>query len=370
MRLRIFTLAAALALVAAACSPSTDTAEPSATEDQPAETTSTTAAAQTSATTDAILLSYNLVAGETFTYEVGIDQRIEMTAEGNSAALGDDEIPGEMAINLVGTTTFSHSVADGPEPGTYEVTIKGDFTDLAITGTVDGASIEDSDLPDFAELDPIDVTIVVDEQGNIIPQDDELGDLFGEDLGGLGGLGDFGGMGSSPGQFVGPPFSEEEVTVGDTWSKTIELPGMMTEEPITTEVNSEVVGTDTVDGNDVFIIDTESVTSMIEFDLAEFLLGFMTAFVPDDASAEDTEALDALTEDLRFLFIIDETVSNLTTWFDTEAGFARMAEFESSTNIVMDLNMPDDETGEMVGFVMDMSIAQDISYRLTDTSNA
>ncbi len=30
----------------------------------------------------------------------------------------------------------------------------------------------------------------------------------------------------------------------------------------------------------------------------------------------------------------------------------------------MDLNIPDEETGEMVGFVMEMGLDQDVTYRL------
>jgi len=370
MRFRTFTLIAVLALIAAACSPSANSSGSSTTEGGTDSTTSTSEAPQAATSPDATQLSYKLSAGETFTYDVGIDQRIEMTAEGDSGALGDEEIPGELAVDINGTTTFSHSVEDGPETGTYEVTIKGDFSDLEVTGTVDGEPIEDTDLPEFAEIEPIDITVVVDEHGNIIPQEEGLGDLFGGDLGGLGDIGQLAGPGMDPGRFVGPPLSDEDVTVGDTWSETIELPGLMTEDPVTTEVTSEVVRVDEVDGHEVLVIDTESVTSMIEFDLAQFLVGFFTAFVPDDASDEDTAELDALVEDLRFLFSIDETVANMTTWFDAEAGYARMAEFGSSMHFVMDINMPDEESGEMIGLVMDMSIAQDITYHLTNNSGA
>lgn len=371
MRIRILTVIAVLALIAAACSPSSSSSssssDPSTTEGV-VSTTSTSEAPQETTAPDATKLSYKLVAGETFTYDVGIEQHIEMTAEGDSSALGDEEIPGELAVDLTGTTTFSHSVEDGPESGTYVVNIKGDFSDLSITGTVDGEPVEDTDLPDFAELEPIDITVVVDEQGNVIPQDDGSGDLFGGDLGGLGDIGQLAGPGMDPGRFVGPPLTDDEVTVGDTWSETIELPGLMTEDPMTTEVTSEVVRADEVDGHEVLVIDTESVTSMIEFDLGQFLIGFFTAFAPDDASDEDTAELDALVEDLRFLFSIDETVANMTTWFDAEAGYARMAEFGSSMHFVMDINMPDEESGEMIGLVMDMSIAQNITYHLTDNS--
>ena len=367
MRIRTFALLAVFALVVAACSPTNDAADTSTTEGEPEPTT--TSSEPVVEAPQAMLLSYTLEPGTTFEYEVGIDQTIEMTAEGDPNALGDEEIPGEMKINLTGTTTFSHSVAEGPDPGTFEITIKGDFSDLSITGTMDGTPI-DSEIPDFAEIEPIDITIVVDEQGNIVPQDGEFGDLFGGDMGDLGGFGDFADPGADFGQFIGPPFSEDEVTVGDSWSETVETPGMMGDDPITTEINSTVTGTDTVDGYDVFVIETESVTSMIEFDLAEFLLGFFMAFIAEDATAEQTAELDAIMENLRFLFVIDETVSDLKTWFDFEAGYARKAEFGSATHMVIDINMPDETTGEMIGFVMDMNISQDVTYHLTDASSA
>jgi hypothetical protein len=30
----------------------------------------------------------------------------------------------------------------------------------------------------------------------------------------------------------------------------------------------------------------------------------------------------------------------------------------------MDLNVPDDQTGQMAGFIMDMTLDQDVTYRL------
>ena len=113
MRFRTFVLLSVFALVVAACSPSgagTDTT-PTAGEDQQAESADTTE--QAAPAPEAMLLSYNLQAGDSFTYEVGIDQRIDLTAEGDPSAMGDEEIPGEMAINFTGTTSFTHDVAEG-----------------------------------------------------------------------------------------------------------------------------------------------------------------------------------------------------------------------------------------------------------------
>lgn len=365
MPVRSFSLLAVLALVLAACTGS-ETSDGSTT--MPAQSTTTEPAPE------AMLLAYDLEPGTSLSYEVSLDQQIDLTTDGDGTAAGDEELPASMSIAVEGTTLFTHTVAEGPEAGTYEVTIQGEFTDLDVTGTVDGEPVQPGDVPSVAEMEPIDLTIIVDEQGRPISGPDEMSDLFGGDLGGLGGLGGLENLapGSEVGRLVGPPLPEDPVTVGDTWSETIEIPMPMgiEGEPVTTEINSRVTGAETLDGVDVLVIETQMVTSPIEFDLAEFLIGFFSAFLPDDASEEDRVELDALIEDLRFLFIVDESVGDMTTWFDAEAGLARRAEADNTTHLKMDLNMPDETTGEMMGFVLDMGIDQTITYTLVGSSAA
>lgn len=368
MRNRTFTLLAVLALVLAACGTGGDAGDDNTDATPPAETTTTEAASP-----EAVQLSYDLEPGMSFSYEVDMDQNIDLTAEGDASAMGDEEIPGEMSVNLTGTAVMTHEVEEGPEAGTYAINITGDLSDLELSGTVDGEPVTGEDVPEFASMEPIDVTIVVDEQGNIIPEDSTgLGEDFLGGLGGLGGLDALGQFapGGDAGQFVGPPFPEEEVTVGDTWSETVEVPTMPGDDPITTQIDSAVVGTETIEGNDVFVIDTTTTTSPIEFDLGEFFAGFMSAFLPEDASEEDIAEMEAITSELKFAFSVDETVANMTTWFDYQEGLARRATFDNSTHIVFDINVPDEATGEMVAFSMDMTVTSDIEYRLTEASGA
>jgi len=361
MRARTFTLLAVIALVAAACGPE-QTAESTTTAPVLEETTTTAPPAE------AVLLSYSLEAGSSYTYEVDLDQSIDLTATGDPTALGEEEIPGEMAIQIAGTSVFTHSVAAGPEPETYAVTITGDFSDIELSGTVDGEPVSSDDIPEFAAMEPVDVTIVVDAQGNLIPDESGLGeDLLG-DLGGLGALDQLG-SGAGIGQFVGPPFTEEEVAVGDTWSETIEVPTLPGDAPVTTQIDSVVTGTDTVDGSEVFVIETTTTTSAIEFDLAEVLIGLMTGFLPEEATDEERAEMEALAAQLRFVFSIDESTADLTTLFDHEAGLARQAEFSSTTHMVMDVNIPDETTGELVEFGMDMNLSQSVVYRLTSADS-
>jgi hypothetical protein len=361
MRIRTVTLTVLLALVAASCGGGAD--DTTTSSSGPQETTTTTPAVE------AMVLSYSLEAGTSYQYEVNLDQTIDLTSTGNTTALGEKDIPGDASINIQGTSVFTYTVSEGPEPGTFEIAIVGDFSDLEFSGEVDGEPADSSEIPELAEMEPVDVTIVVDEQGNVIPDDTSgLGEDF---LGGLGGFDmlDQFGAAAAIGQFVGPPLSEDEVTVGDTWSETIEVPAMPGSEPVTTKVENEVVGTDTIDDAEVFVIETTSTTGAIEFDLAEFLIGFMSSFMPEEATDEEKAQLDAIIAELRFAFSIDESVAEMTSWFDFEAGLTRQAELANDSHMVMDINVPDDSTGEMVEFAMDMNLAQEITYRLTGSDS-
>jgi hypothetical protein len=362
MTKRSVSLFAALALSVSACAAGPNSG--SSTTTPPAETTTT------SARVEAVQLSYALAAGDELRYEIQLDQHIEMTATGDPSAMGDEEMPGAASIDLSGSGVFTQAVSDGPTPGTYEIHITGEVTDLSVTGTADGEPIDTSDVPDFAEIQPVDVTVVVDEQGNVV---DEAGG--GEDpmAGMLGGLGALGEDGSIPGmdftRFLGVPLSDEEVTVGDTWSEEIETPGL-TEEPIVTTIQSTVTGVDQVDGADVFVIETVTTTTPIEFDLAEFFSGMFGAFLPEDATDEEVAAMEAALAEMRFLISIDGSTAENTTLFDAEAGLVRKLESSGGTTVAMDVNIPDEETQELVAFTMNMSLDQNATFKLVSGPTA
>jgi hypothetical protein len=175
--------------------------------------------------------------------------------------------------------------------------------------------------------------------------------------------------GAELGQFFCPPFDDEAVTVGDTWSTSFETPGFGSD-PIVTTIDSEVTGTDTVGGVEVLVIDTNTVVSAFEFDLADFFIGMFTGFLSDDASLEEQAEIDQLVENLRFLISSDETTSNSKTYFDPETGMTQAFEVASLANLSFDLNFPDEETGELSSFVMDMSVDQKVSYQLATAEPA
>ena len=281
--------------------------------------------------------------------------------------MGDEELPGEAVIDLEGTAVFTYTVADGTEPGTYEISIRGEFEKLNVTGTIDGVSVDEA--PDFAGVEPVDVTVIVDEQGNLIVDGLEIGDPFGSLFGDIGNFGSPNASGLDLGQFFGPAFSSDEVGFGDSWSEEIETAGFG-ESPVVTSVTSTITATDEVDGADVFVIETSTTTTPIELDLGEFFAGMFGAFISDAAGDEGSAELEALMEQLKFVITVDGSKSDSTTWFDPEAGVVRQWLTDAGTHLVISINIPDEVTGELVGFEMEMSISQQISYRLLDRRTA
>ena len=364
MRSKLAVLISALTLVLAACAGS-----------EAGESTTTAGVSGGESTTspapvaEEILLTYTLSAGDTFVYEVAIEQNIEMSSEGEGSSFGDEDLPGSASVQLIASGTFTFEVADGPEPGTYSLTITSDLTDVSAAGTVDGEAIDSDEAPEFAEIEPVSVTVVVDDQGNVIPDSSVAEDPLSDLLGGLEGMAPGAVPGAELGQFFGPSFPDDEVAVGDTWSDSFETPGFGTE-PFSTSVTSTVTREDTVDGIDVLVVDSEVVVEAFEFDLGEFFVGLFSGFLPDDASAEEQAEIDALIENLRFVMSFDESASQSTTYFDPEAGISRQFDVTSSSLIGMDINFPDEETGELIGFVMNMAIDQTVSHKLADGPSA
>lgn len=328
----------------------------------------TTIAPTTTQAPEPVLLSYQFEPGTTSSYEVAFEQHITMSASGDPAAMGGEEMPGTADLEVSGVTTFAHTVEEGTEPGTFDITVVGDFTDLTVTGTVDGEPVDSEEIPELAQIEPVRTTITVDEKGKILSASDGL--LGEEALGELGALSGMDSPGMDLGSLVGPSLAEREVTVGDSWSDTIETPMPFGDEPITTTAESTVTGLDTLNGVEVFVIETTSSTSAIELDLGQMMIGFFQGFMSEETTPEEQAELEAMLEGLRFLMTVEPSSYLTTTWFDQEAGRALEADSSGTTQMTFDINFPDMSTGEMLAFTMDMTIDQSVEFRFLDSASA
>jgi hypothetical protein len=362
-------------LLAAACGgamvgPSTSEATP-ATAAPPTSTTRP-APTTTSSTTTTVArahlpagsLVYGYVPEEVLTYSLELDQTLRMRADGDPGAFGEDDLPLTVDLDQSIETAMTYSIGEGPLPGTTEMTITAEFSDLRVSGTANGEPFDPGeDAFDLDEIPPIDVAIVVDEKGRPV----SVTTPDGESLP-LGDIGAFQAFGTDQlGRPLGPVFPEGVVGVGDTWTDEQSTPGP-DGEPISSRATHTIVAAQLVDGHDVLVIESVTESDGFEFDLAEVFAAIFAGFgelAGDDGGAEAAQAeLEESLADLEFVISADPSTATATTWFDPLAGIVRRSEQSARVGIGMRFRGPDAETGRLVSFTMDMEIDQHTVFRL------
>ena len=402
MKTRTRAVVAALALVMAACAGgtnSTDTTVDDASEfaaveapatTAPSDTTTTTQAPETTTTTvapaddasaallpsgsvpppEAKVLAYAYEPDSSLTYRVDLDQQITMFADGDAETMDSgEELPLDALLGVVGSSLMTYDVYPGPEQGTYEVVITADFSDAEITGTVNGQSISDLDegslTGDLASLEPISTSVIIDEAGNVISDISADLDVFGSGLGELGGLAT-----DELGRPVGPVFpTDQPLTVGDSWSETVTEEGP-NGETISASVTYTVIDAQTIGDATTLVIEGLTETDAIDIDFTEFFRAFFEGFASlgGEEDGELPPEMQEMLDQLEFRISIEPSSSVATTWFDPDSGLVRRVESESNVSMTMVFRGPDEATGEVVGFEMEMTLVQDATIALVESS--
>lgn len=345
----------------------TTTSAPATTATTPApenETTTTTAA---EVDLPAKVLTYGYQPDEVLVYELSLQQQLDVTADGDPGAFGEEDLPLEVDLDQRIDTVMTYAVAEGPEPGTRELTITAEFSDLQISGTANGEPFDpNEDTFEFDVLEPVNATVVVDESGRVLSLTTPDGETI--PLGDVGGLQSFGT--DQLGRPLGPVFPDGQVEVGDTWTEEESVEGPAGE-PLVTRSSHSVVAAEVLDGHEVLVIESEFESDGFEFDLAELFAAFFAGFgemaeeMGGEGSDDVQDELDQMLADFEFLIIAEPATGTATTWFDPEAGIVRKAEQSNLVGIGMRFRGPDENTGELVSFRMDMSIDQDVAFELT-----
>lgn len=339
----------------------------------------TTTAAPTTTTTaarlEAAALAYRYEPDTNLVYRLDLEQRIGMRAEGDQGAFGDDELPLDADLRMSASTLMTYEVYPGPDEGTSEITITAEFADVAVEGSVNGEPFDpaEDDL-DVGEIAPIDVTVVVDEQGNVLSVSgaDDAAALLGPGLSGLQSLGS-----GDLGRPLGPAFPEGELAVGDSWAEERSEEGP--DGPIVTRTAHTVVASEVLEGVPVLVIESVSETDAVELDMSEFFRALFEGFagmaegMTGTTSATETTVppdLEEMLEQLVFTISLSPGRATATTWFDPATGVVRKAEQDSVVSMTMTFRGPDDETGELVGFTMEMDVDQTAAYVLEEGAGA
>lgn len=351
MRLKLMATLAATALLATACA----TAE-EATTPVPATAATTT----TAPTAEAVAFAYSYESGDRHEYAFDLDQNLRMTveAEGDESLLGDNP-PGDIDVTTSIAGRLTYDITDGPSPNTRQVSISGVFDNVAVAGTIDGESLDESMAEEDAIPDLInvpDVTIVIDELGRIVSVDGEevpedmpfFGDPFAE-------LEDFTSGGLS-GHF-GPQFPDEPLAVGDTWSFTQsdEIEGLDAAMSVTSTYT--VTDIDLVDGDQVAVIEFVTETSEVVIDLGEMFQALFDAF--GDLGAElgdETSETAPEIPNITFLITVAPSTATGTVWFDQQAGIVTNFSQQTFTNISMLMDLSDANNVARTAISMDLDM--------------
>ncbi len=312
--------------------------------------------APTTTLPETVNLAYAYRPDTTLSYRVNIDQAISIHGEGNAGAIGSGDLPTDGDLATTVETVMTYRAYPGPIDGTTELDVSARFEDVAVSGTMNGESISPgSDDFGVGTIPPIDASFVVDKSGKVVSSSlDGAANMLGGSLGSLQRLGQE--FFTRP---IGPRFPDRDLSVGDTWTDedTVDGPGG----PITTRSMHTVTGTEVVDGVKTVVIETESEADEFEIDLTQI---FKTMFGGFTTDATNPEELDALLAQLEFRIAVAPTRATSTVWFDTAAGLVKKAEISADITVKMTYRGPDESTGEIAGFTMEMGLRQTARFDL------
>ncbi len=345
----------AIALVISACTAGESSGGSSSTA---GPSTSSLATPSTWDNVGGALARYKFEPGAVFSYEVSLDQHMVIAPDGEGAS-EPNGLPGSADIMIRGTGTMTQIVESGPDPGTYLITVTGEFASLDVSGTVDGESVDDmGEIPGLGTVAPLDSSFVVDEKGNIIAGQSEGDGLLDNPLFGGGDLSSFL-PAINPARFLGPALPDEAVGVGDRWTAESELAGTG-DEPTTVVTRSEVTGTESVGGSDALVVETTTATSPIEIDFGDFLGGLFGAIGGAESGEEGSE------DDLRFVIQVGATEAVSVTWIHPGDGLVAWSEVAGRGVIGWDISLPGDEDDGPTTALVDMEMSQTLTYSLLE----
>ncbi len=349
------TTAAAPETTTTAAAPPTATMAPETTTTNASQTTVASETTTTAAAPDfePTLLSYHYPSSGEVEYAVSIEQQAEMRLDGGAAA---EMPPGPITVNSILAGTLSYRTDPGAEENTTIIRILSDFKVVENKASMGGMPTDEIvDAPGFET--PIDITVVVDQQGNVLEfSSKELDDLVGNEnfL-----------PNSSAGnqQFsrpVGPAFPDHPVDVGDTWTERTEEegPGGM----VITNAEHRLVAVEGTEDRPILVVESEYQTEPFEWDMSEFLTGMFGAFsdeLPEDEAQEGQEVL----SEFKLLISVTPGPVQATTWFDPQAGLVIESEHQAQGEVTTHMTFPG-ETGEPFAIITATAYDQDVFYQL------
>lgn len=322
----------------------------------------------TVAETEEATFAYEYVVGETITFDFTMTQGLvaNIDLDATPGILGTTEVPDELDITVETTGEITYVINPADDPDSFEIAVSGIITDTSVTGWIDSEAIDDiEDLPtDFSpSTAPPNLILIVDRAGNATPRDAVPTDLFGllanpasaANVGGIDPMSDH----------LGPVFPAGSLTTGATW-QTEDIRDVLGS-PVTTTSSNHLVGVTAADEARVATIESELSSSGFEVSLGTLLallFGGAEDLVDGAGTGDISSQLDGSGFDLRV--IGSPMTGNSTTVFDVGAGRLLSYRTISKSPAEVRLSFPDEESGETVDGLMQLTTTVDFSAKLRD----
>lgn len=296
----------------------------------PPTTVPGTISAPTTAPPETVSLTHAWLVGDTFAYDLEVRRRVVLAVDGSSEAPLDDLPPSaEVTINASGTVEVE--VVEVTDAAT-RLTVTGDLDVTSVEGTVADEPVEDaSALSALGDLLALPEEVLVDEAG-VVSTGAPATRLVSDPLTAWTG-------------FLGPVTPEQEVSVGEEWSRVVGRPA-----GTETEVRGSVTGTEALDGREVAAIEGASTVAAHEIDMSDFYRDFLGSFGEADGEVDPRLVLAHDTREERWEGRFEE--GSLVTSDATATAGMRVEGVAA-----------DRDTGEEVAFEISLEIEDGLTAR-------
>lgn len=288
--------------------------------------------------------SYGFEVGQVLDYRLDLQRRIVLDSGGTSVEAVAGDLPGQADVTVSASGLFTYTIRQGPQEGTYLLTIEGEYDEMEVSGTIDGETVDDpGEIGELSSLGPESTTLVVDSAGHVLEPV----------WGGAPNRSPTPGTSGGAAGFMGPILPPDPLGTGETWGETFTEMAMGA-----AEVEGVLEGslTGPAEGDEV-IFENVKTTAAGEIDMAPFYRDFLLA------TAEGGEEIEGL-DQLVFRIGVDPGYARTIGRFDPESGLPLHTTVESTSRTATESTLPDPDTGELQRFEMSIGIEQSTTYEL------
>ncbi|MDJ0952786.1 MAG: hypothetical protein QNJ81_03835 [Acidimicrobiia bacterium] len=290
-------------------------------------------------------LAYSLTGDATLSYHAEMETEMTTTFGEEIRSL-DPSMPSTMLTQMEMSFDSTYRISEGPEPGTYRVSMTLDGIELG-KGSVQmgGQSLDLSDVPQ-SELDAAlasqmpEFVYVIDDKGAIISVEVDGTTV---DVGGI--LGGTSTSGMSGGQMFGPQLPDGQVNIGDSWTTSSEQ--SVGDVVIVTEETHTILRSEERNGYDTWVIRTESDTSGYTINWDD-----MIAMFEEMGGIGAVDGMEEMPPSFQMAMRSSPTAATTITWLDPELG--RAVAMDVMANMAMTM-----ELGGIPGMAGSMSMEMD-----------